>query len=86
MVVVGAAPAMQDRRQEWGCPAVTDLLLLQRPVVLGSPGKKRSNTKQRKGFCFQCISQLLVTAAKNTVFISTAKGDSVQESLFSIPI
>lgn len=47
--------------------------LQQRPVVLGSPGKEWGDTSQRKGFCFQCISQILGAAAKNADFISTAK-------------
>lgn len=84
--VAGAALAVQGRREERGCPATMGVPLQQQPAVLGSPGKKRGNTSQRKGFCFQCVSQLLVAAAKNTDFISAAKRNSVQGSLFSIPV
>lgn len=85
-MVAGAAPAPQGRRGERGCLATMGVPLQQRPVVLGSPGKKTGDTSQRKGFCFQSVSQLLVTAAKNTDFISAAKRNSVQGSLFSIPV
>lgn len=60
--------------------------LQQRPVVLGSPEKERGDTSQRKGFCFQCTSQILGAAAKNADFIGAAKRNSVQGSLFSIPV
>lgn len=45
--VAGAPPAA------WGSLATMDVPLQQRPVAPGSPGKKRSDTSQRKGFCFQ---------------------------------
>lgn len=80
--MTGTALAIRGRREEQGCPAMMGIPLQHRPVVLGSHRKE----SQREGFCFQCIGQLLVAAAKNAGLTSTAKRNSVQGSFFSIPV
>lgn len=58
---VGSLCRAEEERSSWG---ETGTPLRQCPVGSGSARRKSTNSGQRKGFCFQCVSQLLVAAAK----------------------
>lgn len=78
---VGSLCGAEEEQSSWG---VTGAPLWQRPMGFGSARRKSTNSGQRKGFCFQRVSQLSVAAAK--ILLALQKETLFGGSLLPIPV